>query len=61
LIDEALVLDLWIVAEIDQQPELLPCRLLVVDHLGTMLINKLLDRLDLDEDLPEALEVRLVQ
>jgi hypothetical protein len=54
------VLDLGIVAEIDRQPELLPGRLQVVDQLCTMLINQLLDRLDLDDDLPEALEVRLL-
>jgi hypothetical protein len=33
LVDESLVLNLGVVPEVDQEPELLACRFQVVDHL----------------------------
>lgn len=60
LVDEALVFDLGVVAEVDQEPELLASRLQLVDHLRTVFVGQFLDRLDLEDDLAEAQEIRLV-
>lgn len=60
LVDKSLVLNPGVVSEVDQEPELLAGRFQVVDHLSTVLVSQLLDCLDLDDDLLEAQEVRLI-
>ena len=47
-------------SQVDQQPELQPSRFKVILHLGAMLVGELADRLQFQNDLLVADEVRFV-
>jgi hypothetical protein len=54
------VLNFWVVAEIDQQPDAQAHRLKVVVKLGAMLVGQRGQGLDFQNDLVKDKEVRLV-
>ena len=58
---QPLVLQFRVSSKVDKDAQFIAARVEVVDHLGRVLVDQLPHRLDLDDDLPEANEVRLIR